>query len=268
MTRRAPHQKRIRLTTRDLQILEELMNRRTESLGVLHDRFWAPGTNRESARHRLTRLAAWGFIDKHALQHAHAGLLHPTDHDNGWVTVYTLTPKGVASLKRRSLAGSVLRGRSIKGDIDEAAIPHQLAVNRVADLLGTPLIAEHLIELQGDRRHRPDATYTAAPDETGRSTVMLEIDLGHYSRKRILGKLTTFLADPDAKGVLFACPTQDRAAWVAHTLREARGDRIMDRVQVLSFYQIQEGRLLGEHLRPHQPIVEYPDINELLPRAA
>ncbi len=97
---------------------------------------------------------------------------------------------------------------------------------------------------------------------------MLEIDLGHYSRKRILGKLTTFLADPDAKGVLFACPTQDRAAWVAHTLREARGDRIMDRVQVLSFYQIQEGRLLGEHLRPHQPIVEYPDINELLPRAA
>lgn len=268
MTRRAPHQKRIRLTTRDLQILEELMNRRTESLGVLHDRFWAPGTNRESARHRLTRLAAWGFIDKHALQHAHAGLLHPTDHDNGWVTVYTLTPKGVASLERRSLAGSVLRGRSIKGDIDEAAIPHQLAVNRVADLLGTPLIAEHLIELQGDRRHRPDATYTAAPDETGRSTVMLEIDLGHYSRKRILGKLTTFLADPDAKGVLFACPTQDRAAWVAHTLREARGDRIMDRVQVLSFYQIQEGRLLGEHLRPHQPIVEYPDINELLPRAA
>jgi hypothetical protein len=268
MTRRTPHQKRVRLTTRDLQILEELMNRRTESLGVLHDRFWAPGTSRDSARHRLTRLAAWGFIDKHALQHAHAGLLHPTDNDKGWVTVYTLTPKGVASLKRRSLAGSVLRGRSIKGDIDEAAIPHQLAVNRVADLLGTPLIAEHLIEFQGDRRHRPDATYIATPDESGRSTVMLEIDLGHYSRKRILGKVGTFLADPDAKGVLFACPTDERTAWIARTLREAYGDRIMDRVQALSFRQIREGRLLGEDLKPRHHQVTFPDINDLFPKAA
>lgn len=267
MTERAKHQKKIRLTTRDVQILEELMNRRTESLGMLHHRYWAPGTNRDSARHRLTRLVAWGFIDKHALQHAHAGLLHPSDNDNGWGTVYTLTPKGTAALRRRSIAGSALRGRSIKGDIDEAVIPHQLAVNRVADLLGTTLIAEHLIELQGDRRHRPDATYAAAPDdETGRSTVMLEIDLGHYSRKRILGKLNTFLADPDAKGVLFACPTQTRAAWVAQTLRNSRGDRIMDRVQVLSFEQVREGRLLRDDLRPYERTVTYPDIDDLFPK--
>lgn len=268
MTSPTPHQKKVRLTTRDLQILEELMNRKAESLGVLHDRFWAQGTSRDSARHRLTRLAAWGFIDKHALQHAHPGLLHPTDTDNGWVTVYTLSPRGIASLKRRSLAGSVLRGRSISGDIDEAAIPHQLAVNRVADLIGTTLIAEHLIEVQGDRRHRPDATYAALPDDNGRSTVMLEIDLGHYSRKRILGKLSTFLADPDAKGVLFACPTNERAAWVAHTLRQAHGDRIMDRVQVLSFRQIREGRLLHDNFKPHRHHVAYPDITDVFPKAA
>lgn len=72
MTERAPHQKKIRLTTRDVHILEELMNRRTESLGVLHDHFWAPGPSRDSARHRLTRLVAWGFIDKHALQRTRA----------------------------------------------------------------------------------------------------------------------------------------------------------------------------------------------------
>jgi len=268
MTKRAPHQKKIRLTTRDVQILEELLNRRAESLGVLHDRFWAPGTNRDSARHRLTRLAAWGFIDKHALQHAHAGLLHPTDNDNGWVTVYTLTPRGVAALKRRSLAGSVLRGRSTKGDIDEAAIPHQLAVNRVADLLGTPLVAEHLLEFQGDRRHRPDGIYTTEPDKSGRSTVMLEIDLGHYSRKRIIGKVSTFLADPDAKRVLFACPTGERTAWIARTLREAYGDRIMDRVQVLSFHQIREGRLLSDAIRPSHDQVTYPDVNYLFSTAA
>ncbi|MEI2700853.1 MAG: replication-relaxation family protein [Baekduia sp.] len=257
----------VRLTGRDLQILEELVNRKAETLDALHQRFWTD-KSRETARNRLTRLAAWGFIDKHALQHQHDRLLPEGKADNGWVTAYTLTPRGTAALRLRTLSGSALRGRSIKGDIDEAAIPHQLAVNRVADLLGTTLIAEHLIELSGDRRHRPDATYTATPDETGRSTVMLEIDLGHYSRKRILGKLATFLADSDAKGVLFACPTQERAAWVARTLRQARGDRIMDRVQVLSFHQIREGRLLRDDLRPTTATTNYPDINDLFPKAA
>lgn len=268
MTDRQRQRRPVRLTARDLQILEELMNRKAETLDVLHDRFWAPGTRRDTARYRLTRLAAWGFIDKHALPHRHSQLL-PEDHDDtGWVTAYTLTPKGTAALRRRTIAGSVLRGRSIKGDIDDAAIPHQLAVNRVADLLGTTLLAEHLIELQGDRRHRPDATYKATPDHAGRSTVMLEIDLGHYSRKRILGKLTTFLADPDAKGVLFACPTEERAAWVAQTLREARGDRIMDRVQVLSFAQIRDGRLLAEDLRPEDPDELQSRSYDYLPQAA
>ena len=259
---------KVRLTARDLQIFEQLLNRKAESLGAIHEQFWNTNTDLDTARYRLHQLVRTGFITRHALPHKHADLLPTDHHDTGWVTAYTLTPKGTAALKRRSLAGYHLRGRSIKGDLDDTAIPHQLAVNRVADLLGTTIVAEHLIELRGDRRHRPDATYTAAPDDNGRSTVMLEVDLGHYSRKRILGKLSTFLADPDAKGVLFACPTQERAAWVAQILRDSRGDRIMDRVQVLSFYQIQEGRLLGEHLRPHQPIVEYPDINELLPRAA
>lgn len=263
MSNRAPRpRRRVRLTARDLQILEQLMNRKAESLDALHRQFWAPGTRPDTARYRLQRLAGWGFIDKHALQHRHQPLLPPEQEDNGWVTAYTLTPKGTAALRRRTLAGSTLRGRSIKGDIDDTAIPHQLAVNRVADLLGTPVVAEHLIEIQGDRRHRPDATYTAAPDSRGHTTVMLEVDLGHYSRKRILGKLATFLADPDAKAVLFACPTEERAGWIAVTLREAHGDRIMDRVQALSFAQIREGRLLSDELRPSNRSVPAPDIND------
>lgn len=269
MTDPTQHQRGpVRLTPRDVQILEELMNRKAESLGALHKRFWKPGTRPDTARHRLTRLATWGFIDKHALRHQHRPLLPTDQHDTGWVTAYTLTPKGTAALRRRSIAGSALRGRSIKGDINDAAIPHQLAVNRIADLLGTAIVAEHLIELQGDRRHRPDATYTATPDQNGRATVMLEVDLGHYSRKRILGKLTTFLADPDAKGVLFACPTEQRAAWVAHTLRETHGDRIMDRVQVLTFAEIRDGRLLDPELKPAPPTDKYPDINDLFGKAA
>jgi hypothetical protein len=265
-----PHKKRLRLTTRDLQILEQLLHSRAETLGALHQQFWPQGTERDSARHRLSRLAAWGFLDKHGLEHVHPRLVHPNDNPtgSGWVTVYTLTPRGIAALRRRSLAGSTLRGRSIKGDLDDAAIPHQLAVNRVGELLGTPLLADHLVEVTGDRRHRPDATYTAHPDHGGRSTVMLEIDLGHYSRKRILGKLATFLADPDTTGVLFACPTQERANWIARTLREARGDRIMDRVQVLTFEQIHEGRFLRDALRPVSGVDDTPSAYDQLPHPA
>ncbi len=198
-----PQTKRVRLTTRDLQIFEQLLNSRAETLGTLHEQHWPPGTERDSARHRLSRLAAWGFLDKHGLEHVHPNLIHPNDNPDGsgWITVYTLTPKGVNALRRRSLAGSVLRGRSINGDLDQAAIPHQLAGNRIGRLLDTRLTADHLIEVTGDRRHRPDATYTADPDDRGRTIVTLEIDLGHYSRKRILGKLVTFLTDPDTRSV-------------------------------------------------------------------
>lgn len=264
-----PHQKRVRLTARDMTILEELLHLRADTLGALHHRHWRAGSDRDSARHRLSRLAAWGYIDKHPIQQPPGALVHPGDTSSGWVTVYTLTPRGVAALRRRSFAGSLLRARSIKGDIDEAAIPHQLAVNRIGELLATTLTLDHLLDLSGDRRHRPDATYRSSPDASGRCSVMLEVDLGHYSRQRILGKLRTFLADPDAKGVLFACPTESRAAWIAETLRDAHGERIMDRVQVLTFDEIKQGRLLRDALRPtNEHHLDIADACDLLPDAA
>lgn len=260
--------KGVRLTARDTQIFEDLLERRADSLGSIHARHW-PGAAHDTARRRLGVLVNDGFLNRIYMERPPASLVHPADDESGWVHAYTLTPRGVAALRRRSLAGSVLRGRSVKGDLDEAAIPHQLAVNRVGELLGTALRPDHLIELVGDRRHRPDATYQARPDSTGRRTVMLEVDLGHYSRQRILGKLSTFLADPDAAGVLFACPTDERAAWIARTLRAAHGDRIMDRVQVLTFTQIQEGRLLRDALRPDPDTdTTLADVYDYLPHAA
>lgn len=258
----------VRLTTRDTQIFEDLLQRRTDSLGSIHARHW-PHAAQDTARRRLGVLVNDGYLHRVYLERPPAALVHPADDENGWVHAYTLTPRGVAALRRRSLAGSILAGRSIKGDIDEAAIPHQLAVNRVGELLAAKLHPDHLIELGGDRRHRPDATYQARADATGRATVMLEVDLGHYSRQRILGKLTTFLADPDAAGVLFACPTDQRASWIARVLRDAHGDRIMDRVQVLTFKQIHEGRLLRDALRPDPHAdTTLTDVYDHLPHAA
>lgn len=264
---RAPRKKPLRITTRDVQIFEDLLQRRADSLGALHERHW-PDASKETARNRLGALVAWGYLERHGLDHTHPSLKHPGDNDRTVLGVYTPTAKAISALRRRSLAGSLLRGRSFKTEIAEPSIPHQLAVNRIGDLLGARLVADHLLDITGDRRHRPDATYRALPDETGRTAVMLEVDLGHYSRQRILGKARTFLADPDAKGVLFACPTDTRADWVADTLRAAHGDRIMDRVQVLTFKQIQDGRLLLDTLRPQDGGDEIDDAYAHLPRAA
>jgi hypothetical protein len=258
----------VRLTARDTQIFEGLLHRRADSLGTLHERHWPTGA-RDTARRRLGVLVNAGYLHRNAIEHIPGALLHPEDHDSDWVPVYTLTPKAVSALRRRSLAGSLLRGRSITTEISEAAIMHQLAVNRVGELIGAALTADHRLELAGDRRHRPDATYQSLPDQAGCTTVMLEVDLGHYSRQRILGKLRTFLADPDAKGVLFACPTQTRAAWIARTLRAAHGDRIMDRVQVLSFAQLQDANTLRADLLPDAPASDpHAGAYTHLPRAA
>lgn len=261
---RQPRKRVLRLTPRDTRIFEDLLDRRADTLGSLHERHF-PNNARESARNRLGALAAWGYLERCSLPHMPDALAHPGDQQGVWTSAYTLTPKAVAALRRRSLAGSTLRGRSVKVEIAEPAIPHQLAVTRIADILGAGVTAEHLLEgAPAHRRHRPDAAYLSQPDRRGRSIVMLEVDLGHYSRQRILGKVEAFLADPDAKAVLFACPTDLRAGWVARAIREVHGEQAMDRIQILSFHQIREGRLLRDELQPATPDGEH----RHLPRAA
>jgi hypothetical protein len=263
-----PRKRRLRITPRDTEIFEDLLNRRADTLASLHQRHFATN-QKDSARNRLGQLCAWGYLERCSVPHMPDALAHPAD-TGAWTSAYTLTPKAVAALRRRSLAGSTLRGRSVKVDIAEPAIPHQLAVTRIADILGATLTCEHLLEASaGQRRHRPDGAYPTAPDRHGRSVVMLEVDLGHYSRQRILGKVDAFLADPDAKGVLFACPTDIRAAWVARAIRDAHGQHAMDRLQILSFQQIKDDRLLREDLRPTPPDATNPTaLGAGVPRAA
>ncbi len=250
-----PKGKVVRLTARDMRLLEDLLHRRAETLGTLRERHWDQA-GLDTARRRLGVLFNAGYLHRNTIEQVPWELLHHDDRDKDHVTVYGLTPKAVSALRRRSLAGSVLRGRAITAEVNDASIPHQLAVNRIGELIGATLTCDHLLDVTSDRRHRPDATYQSTPDPAGSTTVMLEVDLGHYSRQRILGKLHAFLADPEAKAVLFACPTQTRAAWIARTIRTAHGDRIMDRVQVLSFNQIEGGRFLREDLLPEDPTVD------------
>ena len=212
-----PRSRGVRLTARDLTIFEELLERRVETLGTLHARHWT-GWKDVSARNRLGTLVAWGYLQRRSIEHPPSTLVHPSERDREWVSVYSPTPKAIDALRRRSIAASLMRGRNLRTELAEPAIA--------------------------------DATYTAHPDAHGRTLVMLEVDLGHYSRQRILGKTRTFLANPDAKAILFACPTDQRAAWIANTLRQEHGETIMDRVQVLTFERLARGGLLRDQLTP------------------
>ncbi len=240
----------VRLQRRDLELFELLLERRVETLGHLH-RLAFQGKARKTARNRLIRLRQGGYIERVALADIDEQLLAPGDGEHPVASVYRLTPKGIAALRLRHRAGAALRGRPALADLTDSSIPHQLAVSRTGDWLGTRLIGEHLLESPGrDRRHRPDAAYHARPDEAGRTLVLVEVDLGNYTRQRILGKLRTFLANEESRGAIFVTHTSGRAEQVAGWIRARHGDGVMRRVQVLTLDELRDGQLLDPGLAP------------------
>ena len=113
------------------------------------------------------------------------------------------------------------------------------------------LIGEHLLDPAGrDRRHRPDGAYHARPDADGRTLVLVEVDLGNYTRQRILGKLRTFLANEESRAAIFVTPTAERAQQIAGWIRARHGDGVMRRVQVLTLDELRDGQLLDPELSP------------------
>src|SRR5688572_17229671 len=128
---------RIHLHARDVQILEQLAVRGVETLAFLHAEHFA-GRSRKRAVNRLGDLAAHGYLVRHPL---------PIP-GGGYVNTYALGPKAPAALRLRSLAGEHFAGGR-RPALAASSIPHQLAVNRVADALGTTLIPEHLLDSGG-----------------------------------------------------------------------------------------------------------------------
>ena len=240
----------VRLQRRDLDLFELLLERRVETLGHLH-RLAFDGKAQKTARNRLIRLRQGGYIERVALSGIDEQLLARGDSEHPVASVYRLTPKGIAALRLRHRAGAELRGRPPRGDLTDPSIPHQLAVNRVGDWLHARLIGEHLLDPAGrDRRHRPDGAYHARPDADGRTLVLVEVDLGNYTRQRILGKLRTFLANEESRAAIFVTPTAERAEQIAGWIRARHGDGVMRRVQVLTLDELRDGQLLDPELSP------------------
>lgn len=232
------------LTARDLELLVELVERRCESLAYLQHRYF--GGVRKTAINRLRRLELAGYVTREEIK--------PIESPNRFTNVYALGPAARAAMLNRDAYGhEALRNRRFNIALRETSMPHQIASNRVGDWLGARLHPEHLLPVHtpNAQRHRPDAVYrAAAPDAEGRQLVFLEVDLGHYSRQRILGKLEAFLAHPAARSILFVAPTPERAALIGDWIRREHGDTIMRRVQPLTFTQVREGGWLDPGTEP------------------
>jgi hypothetical protein len=230
----------VHLHRRDLAILELLTERRAETLSFLHASFFGD-SRRERARDRLGQLVRAGYLVRASVP--------VIDSGERLESVYTLGPKGKPALVLRSAASEHFRGRRFSATVRETSLPHQIATNRVADWLGAALTPEHLLPAADAKatRHRPDGVYDAAqPDAHGRTLVFLEVDLGHYSRERILGKVSAFLDHPRARSILIVSPNRDRSRLVSSWVRDAYGEAIIGQVQPLTFDQLRD----GSYLRP------------------
>ena len=82
--------------------------------------------------------------------------------------------------------------------------------------------------------------------------MFVEVDLGHYSRARILAKTQGFLEHPHARDILFATPDPERADRIAGWIRDAYGETTMRHVHVLSFEELQRGAALPAQITPVQ----------------
>lgn len=192
--------------------------RRAETLAWIHEQQFA-GLSRKSALNRLGGLAAAGYLKRVTV--TVPGASRPE-------SAYTLGPRGKAALELRSLAGEHFRHRRFNPTLRDSSIPHQILVNRVADWLGADLTPEHLLPMKTKEqwRHKPDGIY-AGHGSDARRMVWLEVDLGHYSRERISGKVRAFRADSDAVHLLLVTHTRARADQLASWLNTERIGRSM-----------------------------------------
>ena len=245
------------LTRRDLQVLELLVTRRAETLAWIHEQHFA-GLSRKRALNRLGDLTAAGYLKRVTV--TVPGARRPE-------SAYTLGPRGKAALELRSLAGEHFRHRRFNPTLRDSSIPHQILVNRVADWLGADLTPEHLLPMSTKEqwRHKPDGVYPAQDPASGRM-VWLEIDLGHYSRERINGKVQSFRRDEEAGHLLLVTHTAARADQLARWLNTARVSRSMTIVSLTELFadpEVARNALPAARQPPDDPFEHVPSIDGL-----
>lgn len=214
-----PETPRVSLQQRDLRIMEALVLLRAETLDEIHARHFT-GLSRKRAVNRLAQLSRAGF-------------LAPADvilfGESAPTRVYTLGSKARTALERRSLSSEHFRFRRWNPTLRDASIPHQVAVNRLGQQLGASMLPEHLLPVldKNGARNRPDAVVEGVVMDGGTRMLGIEVDLGHYSRERVVGKLDAWRSYPDGGTLVFVVPDRARAERVRGWLDRARDATVL-----------------------------------------
>lgn len=214
-----PKTPRVSLQQRDLQIMEALVLLRAETLDEIHARHFS-GLSRKRAVNRLAQLSRAGFLS-------------PADvilfGESAPTRVYTLGSKARTALERRSLSSEHFRFRRWNPTLRDASIPHQVVVNRLGQQLGASMLPEHLLPVldKNGARNRPDAVVEGVALDGATRMLGIEVDLGHYSRERVVGKLDAWGSYPDRGTLVFVVPDVSRAERVRGWIGGARGAKVL-----------------------------------------
>lgn len=264
MTASPTRRKSVHLMRRDLRLMEQLVLRRAATLDDLHAA-WFAGLSRKRALNRLGELASAGFLHRVTLAVPDA-LAGPEREQS----VYTLGPRARAALELRSLSSEHFRYRRWNPVLRDSSIPHQLVVNRVCDLLGVDAVPEHLLppaENRAAMQHKPDAIWEREADDGERQTkVLLEVDLGHYSRERIKGKVQSFRRDEEASHLLLVTHTTERADQIARWLNTERfgaAITIASLSELIADPQLARNALPARRQPPQDPFEHVPAVDGL-----
>jgi hypothetical protein len=197
--------------------------------------------SRKRALNRLGELTSAGYLDRRSVElPGHSGLQ----------SVYFLTSRGRTALSLRSEEASAwFAPRQWKLHLGEPSIPHQVITNRVCDWMGAHAIPEHLLPPISRRElgrraksfRRPDAVFEAVEGRDGNRLVWLEVDLGHYTRQRIIEKVEGYLEARQAGFMLIACPTDAREEWLVDVLVKQFTGSIWERLDVRTFQKLRQG---------------------------
>ena len=239
--RPTPARRKVAITKRDVALMELLVERRAETLDELAGRFFAQRT-RKRALNRLGQLTTAGY-----LQRTHVVL----PGDEATHNVYTLGPRGKTALALRSAAAvEMFAGRRFNPTLRAPSLPHQIVTNRVADRLGVRMTHEHLLcGVSARGGSRPDGVYAADRQDRPRPHVWVEVDLGHYSRRRIHDKVLAAMEADDVRGIILVCMTERRAEQVYDWLDRYPFYDASITIEVLAFDEVSLERL-DPSLRP------------------
>ena len=235
------------LQERDRLVLSLLLERRYETLDFLHERCF-DGLSRKRVLNRLGDLIRAGYLERESFPMYDAG------GENR--SVYWLTPMAEQLVVVGAALAHDLNGRRFGCPVARTSVPHQIAINRVGDWLGTRFVSETLAGFPetNDRTGRPHATYITSASEGPRDVVFVVVDLTSNVRWYMPERLRVFAAHRRARALVLITSDPVRSleldSWMT-----AVGRGYVTRLYLYTIADVQSDRCpVRRHLPPRHDL--------------